>query len=85
MRPGIPGEPIVEHVKNAPSPMMGIGFITILVGFVLMMFGSLGENLKTPILTYIGILGILMMFLGLALIGIGYAILDRRWKKEGDL
>ena len=83
MRSKLPGATIVEHVNDAPSPLMGIGAVLMLVGIVVMMIGPLGEIYKNPLLTYIGVAGAIIAFTGIAFIGIGYALLECRLKKQG--
>lgn len=64
MRSGLPGGPIVEHVGNAPSPLMGIGAALMFVGLFLTMALSAAEN--NQVLTYIGIGGVITMIVGIA-------------------
>ncbi|MES3005279.1 MAG: hypothetical protein V4690_04245 [Patescibacteria group bacterium] len=83
MRPGpeILVQPVVEHVRNAPSRLMGIGATLMIIGLFLMM-ALVAEN--SSVLNYIGFIGVVMMLIGIITTGIGYTILERRWKKQGQ-
>lgn len=37
MRSRLPGAPIVEHVRNAPSTLMGVGASVMIIGLLMVM------------------------------------------------
>lgn len=77
---GVPGKPILDLIKNAPSPLMGVGAALIITGLCLMVALSAGE--KNQILIYIGVGGVISMFVGVTFVVIGHTLFERRWKKQ---
>lgn len=69
--------PLTEHVRNAPSRMLGVGASLMIIGLLLIPAAIVERD---TFMQKVALFGFALMFGGLFIMAIGWIILDRQYK-----